>query len=105
MTPAFLLYDIIEHYLDKTMKMLERFGPIEVFEGWGSTEANTALINVDNYVGSCGRVPDWNRVRYELFTTGRPESPATAEGRAPSIPATATMIRAARSCASAASKR
>ena len=25
-TPAFLLYDIIEHYLDKTMKMLERFG-------------------------------------------------------------------------------
>lgn len=26
MTPAFLLYDIIEHYLDKTMKMLERFG-------------------------------------------------------------------------------
>lgn len=25
-TPAFLLYDIIEHFLEKTMKMLERFG-------------------------------------------------------------------------------
>lgn len=49
----------------------ERFGPLQIFEGWGATEANTNLINVDNYPGSCGRVPDWGRtnlrlVRYDI---------------------------------------
>ena len=58
-------------------RWLERFGPIQVFEGWGSTEANTALINVDNYIGSCGRVPDWNKtnfrlVRYDVETESHP---------------------------------
>ncbi|MBN8440974.1 MAG: long-chain-acyl-CoA synthetase [Thauera sp.] len=58
-------------------RWLERFGPIQVFEGWGSTEANTAIINVDNYVGSCGRVPDWNKtnfrlVRYDVETESHP---------------------------------
>ncbi|WEN42727.1 Long-chain-fatty-acid--CoA ligase FadD17 [Thauera sp. GDN1] len=58
-------------------RWLERFGPIEVYEGWGSTEANTALINVDNYIGSCGRVPDWNKtnfrlVRYDVETESHP---------------------------------
>ena len=52
-------------------RWVERFGPIQVFEGWGATEANANLINVDNYLGSCGRVPDWNRtnlrlVRYDI---------------------------------------
>ncbi|MDD2058930.1 long-chain-acyl-CoA synthetase [Pseudomonas sp. GD03860] len=52
-------------------RWLERFGPIQIFEGWGATEANANLINVDNYPGSCGRVPDWSRtnlrlVRYDI---------------------------------------
>ena len=38
-------------------RWIERFGSVQIFEGWGSTEANTALINVDNRIGSCGRVP------------------------------------------------
>ncbi len=58
-------------------RWLARFGPIDVYEGWGSTEANTALINVDNYIGSCGRVPDWNKtnfrlVRYDVETESHP---------------------------------
>ncbi|ENO78607.1 long-chain-acyl-CoA synthetase [Thauera sp. 63] len=62
---------------DTWTRWLERFGPIQVFEGWGSTEANTAIINVDNYVGSCGRVPDWNKtnfrlVRYDVETESHP---------------------------------
>ncbi|WP_175650501.1 long-chain-acyl-CoA synthetase [Pseudomonas sp. Marseille-P9899] len=48
-------------------RWIERFGPVQVFEGWGATEANTALINVDNYVGSCGRVPDWARTNLRLI--------------------------------------
>lgn len=40
---------------------LRRFGPIQVFEGWGSTESNTNVVNVDNYLGACGRVPYWKR--------------------------------------------
>ncbi|MBA1204979.1 long-chain-acyl-CoA synthetase [Pseudomonas capeferrum] len=47
-------------------RWVERFGPIQVFEGWGATEANTNLINVDNFLGSCGRVPDWNRTNLRL---------------------------------------
>jgi len=58
-------------------RWLERFGPIDVYEGWGSTEANTALINVDNYIGSCGRLPDWSKtnfrlVRYDVETESHP---------------------------------
>ncbi|MEE1923605.1 long-chain-acyl-CoA synthetase [Pseudomonas sp. 148P] len=48
-------------------RWIERFGPIQVFEGWGATEANTNLINVDNYPGSCGRVPDWQRTNLRLI--------------------------------------
>lgn len=47
-------------------RWLERFGPIQVFEGWGATEANASVINVDNYFGSCGRVPDWNKTNLRL---------------------------------------
>lgn len=59
-------------------RWLERFGPIQVFEGWGATEANANLINVDNYVGSCGRVPDWSRtnlrlVRYDVESDTHPQ--------------------------------
>jgi fatty-acyl-CoA synthase len=51
---------------DTWQRWLERFGPIQVFEGWGATEANAAIINVDNYLGSCGRVPDWNKTNVRL---------------------------------------
>ncbi|HLV16288.1 MAG TPA: long-chain-acyl-CoA synthetase [Pseudomonas sp.] len=47
-------------------RWVERFGEMRILEGWGSTEANTSLINVDNRVGSCGRVPDWNRTNFRL---------------------------------------
>ena len=62
---------------DSWQRWIERFGPIQVFEGWGSTEANANLINVDNYVGSCGRVPDWSRtnlrlVRYDVESDTHP---------------------------------
>ena len=58
-------------------RWVERFGPVQVFEGWGATEANANLINVDNYVGSCGRVPDWSRtnlrlVRYDVESDSHP---------------------------------
>lgn len=43
-----------------------RFGDMAIYEGWGSTEANTSVINVDNRVGSCGRVPDWNKTNFRL---------------------------------------
>ena len=50
---------------------VRRFGEFEIYEGWGSTEANTNTINVDNRVGSCGRVPFWEKtnlrlVRYDI---------------------------------------
>lgn len=47
-------------------RWLDKFGQMDVFEGWGSTEANTNLINLDNYIGSCGRVPDWNKTNFRL---------------------------------------
>lgn len=51
---------------DSWQRWLERFGPIQVFEGWGATEANAAIINVDNYFGSCGLVPDWSKTNVRL---------------------------------------
>ncbi len=50
---------------------VSRFGDFEVFEGWGSTEANANTINLDNWIGSCGRVPFWEKtnlrlVRYDI---------------------------------------
>lgn len=47
-------------------RWVERFGPVQVFEGWGSTEANTNVINVDNRIGSCGRVPFWDKTNLRL---------------------------------------
>ncbi|MNC18339.1 Long-chain-fatty-acid--CoA ligase FadD17 [compost metagenome] len=47
-------------------RWVERFGAVQVFEGWGSTEANTNLINVDNRIGSCGRVPYWEKTNFRL---------------------------------------
>jgi fatty-acyl-CoA synthase len=50
---------------------VKRYGELEIYEGWGSTEANTNTINLDNRIGSCGRVPFWQKtnlrvVRYDV---------------------------------------
>ena len=47
-------------------RWVERFGAVQIFEGWGATEANTNLLNVDNQVGSCGRVPFWEKTNFRL---------------------------------------
>ena len=52
---------------DSWRRWIERFGELDVYEGWGSTEANTATINLDNYIGSCGRIPDWNKTNLRLL--------------------------------------
>lgn len=59
-----------------------RFGVARILEGWSSTEANTSLMNVDNRIGSCGRIPFPERhngrlVRYDLE---RDEHPRDANG-------------------------
>ncbi len=58
----------------------QRFGIERILEGWSSTEANTSLINVDNRVGSCGRIPFPERhngrlLRYDLETDSHPRGP------------------------------
>ena len=57
-----------------------RFGPMDIFEGWGATEANANVINVDNRIGSCGRVPFWEKtnlrlVRYDVASGTYPRGP------------------------------
>ena len=54
-----------------------RFGEAQIFEGWGSTESNTSTLNLENRVGSCGRVPFWEKtnlrlVRYDVGTDSHP---------------------------------
>lgn len=60
-----------------------RFGIARILEGWSSTEANTSLINLDDRVGSCGRIPFPERhngrlIRYDLEND---EHPRDAAGR------------------------
>ncbi len=57
----------------------DRFGLAEIREFYGATEANFALINVDNTVGSVGRVPAWAKpmlpvelVRYDVESDSHP---------------------------------
>ena len=46
---------------------VNRFGnQFRIFEGWGGTESNTNTINLDNHVGSCGRVPFWEKTNLRL---------------------------------------
>lgn len=50
---------------------VRRYGELDIYEGWGSTESNTNTINLDNRIGSCGRVPFWEKtnlrvVRYDV---------------------------------------
>ncbi len=55
----------------------ERFGQMDIYEGWGATEANANTINIDNRAGSCGRVPYWEKtnlriVRYDVESDSHP---------------------------------
>jgi len=52
---------------DTWQRWIQRFGELDVYEGWGATEANTATINLDNYVGSCGRITDWTKTNLRLL--------------------------------------
>ena len=46
---------------------VSRFGDhFQVFESWGSTESNASTVNVDNRIGSCGRVPFWEKTNLRL---------------------------------------
>lgn len=56
---------------DTWQRWINRFGDIDVYEGWGATEANTATINLENVVGSCGRIPDWNKTNLRLLRYDR----------------------------------
>ena len=52
-------------------RFIERFGDIRICEGWGATEANCSMMNLDGVVGSCGRIPFKNQsnarlVRYDV---------------------------------------
>ncbi len=47
-------------------RFIERFGDIDIYEGWGSTEANCSTMNVDGEVGSCGRIPFKDRSNARL---------------------------------------
>ena len=58
----------------------ERFGIELICEGLGSTEANYGITNVDNKVGSVGRIPYPERsnvrvVRYDVETGEYPRGP------------------------------
>lgn len=60
-------------------RFVERFGIEHVFEGWGATESNCNLLNVDNHVGACGRVPFWDKtnlrlVRYDIESGSHPRN-------------------------------
>ena len=68
---------------DVWSRWIERFGELDVFEGWGATEANAAVLNVDNRVGSCGRVPFWDKTNLRLlkYDTSTQTHQRDAEGR------------------------
>lgn len=52
---------------DLWMQWTQRFGDqFQIFEGWGSTEANASTVNLDNRPGSCGRVPFWDKTNLRL---------------------------------------
>lgn len=58
--------------IDIWQPFVDRFGShIKIYEGWGSTESNCNLANIDNQPGSCGRIPYWDKtfmrmVKYDV---------------------------------------
>lgn len=66
---------------DNWNQFINRFGIKNVYESWGSTEGNTNTLNFDNKVGSCGRVPYWEKtnlriVKYDQDTNTHPKNAA-----------------------------
>jgi fatty-acyl-CoA synthase len=61
----------------------ERFGVANILEGLGSTEANYGITNVDNRVGSVGRLPypDATNIRILAYDVDRGEHVRDADGR------------------------
>lgn len=58
---------------------VRRFGVAHVVESYGSTEGNTAIINLDNKVGSLGRIPfkflhNGRLIRYDADTDTHPRN-------------------------------
>ena len=48
--------------IDVWNQFTRRFGDhIGIYEGWGSTESNCNLSNVENVPGCCGRIPYWDK--------------------------------------------
>ncbi len=52
-------------------QFIERFGPIDIYEGWGATESNCNMMNMDNAIGSCGRLPYKDRSNARLVKYDR----------------------------------
>ena len=54
-----------------------RFGIPEIMDGYGATEANLTVPNIDNKPGACGRIPIWDRsnvrfIRYDVESDSHP---------------------------------
>ncbi len=64
-------------------EFVERFGIESVIEGLGSTEANYGITNVDNVIGSVGRIPfpEYSNIRVVLWDTENGRHQRDAEGR------------------------
>ena len=46
---------------------ISRFGAMDIYEGWGATESNCNIMNVDNVPGACGRLPFKDRSNARLI--------------------------------------
>lgn len=68
---------------DVWLRFQQRFGPVEIYEGWGATESNCNMINVDGVPGACGRIPFQERSNARLvrYDTERDELMRDAAGR------------------------
>ena len=68
--------------VDVWPQFTRRFGShLRIFEGWGATESNGNMSNLDNKPGSCGRIPFRERshlrlVRFDPETETHPRDPA-----------------------------
>jgi fatty-acyl-CoA synthase len=49
----------------------DRFGIAQVIEGYGGTEINVGMMNIDNRIGSCGRIPFRDRSNARLVKYDR----------------------------------
>lgn len=68
---------------DVWVEFTRRFGVGQVFEGLGSTEANYGITNVDNKVGSVGRVPypEHTNMRFVRYDVEADDHVRDADGR------------------------